>query len=894
MKRACGIVLVLAFVAALLLPTVNVASAQQAPKGPWVDEVVFLVEEEEAKVYNRLIAGDIHAYFTDLSDPTVIDLVKKSPQLWYATAYGLFFELTINPVGPEFPKTGKMNPFSSAKVREALNWLVDRDYIANEICGGLAVPRYFALTPAFPDYARVIDVARSLEVKYSYNFEKAKEVITAEMLEMGAELRGGKWYYKGEPVELRFLIRVEDQRKAIGDYIASQLEKLGFTVNRMYKTGREASPIWIGGDPANGEWHLYTAGWITTLIARDEGDNFEFYYTPRGYPVPLWQAYKPSPDFDDVCYRLAYRLYSSVEEREQLLAKALQLSMEDSVRVWLVNQKVPYVAAKGLQLTSDLAAGFSGSRLWPYTIRFEGRTGGQVKIAMSNMLVDPWNPVAGTNWVYDTTIIQATCDQPAVPNPFNGLYLPNRVEKATVYVKSGLPVGKTLDWVDLVFVDEPIAVPSDAWYGWNATTRQITNPPAGLKANVKVVVEYDDQLFNVKYHDGTKMSLADVVFNFILDFDRGDPASPLYDESHAVDLEAFKTTFGGFRIVKESPLTIEFYTNATYLDAEWIAFDAITSFYPWGGLNYGAMPWHMIAIGMLAEMDGKLAFSSDKAAKLNIDWLSYIAGPSLDILKEELDKAIANGFIPYQEVLGKYLTKDEALAKYNALKAWFEKHGHFWVGNGPFYLDRVDATANIITLKAFREYPDVADKWLIFSEPKFPAIALSGPSDMIAGEAAYFEARVTYRGSPYPADEIEFVKYIVLDQEGNALLKGEATPVSDGLYTIVVPTSELVPGTYRLEAIALSKLVCVPQGGEAYLKVTSVKSFIDSATQKMKAEMDARLSGIEASMAEQQKTLQDLRSSVSTLTTLSYASVAVAIVALIVAAASMLAGRKKA
>ncbi|MHC1627585.1 MAG: ABC transporter substrate-binding protein, partial [Candidatus Nezhaarchaeales archaeon] len=477
MKNIYGVALVLALIMAFTAPSLIVyaqqTDQQEVPYGPWVDEVVFFVEPDESKVYNMLLTGDMHVYFTDISDPEVFELIKESPELWYTTSYGLYYELTFNPVGPEFPKTGKLNPFSNPRIREAMNYLVDRDYIANELCAGLAVPRYFALTPAFPEYARIIDVAKALEVKYSYDFEKAKSIITEEMLKMGAELKGGKWYYKGEPVEIKFLIRTEDARKAIGDYVASQLEKLGFTVTRMYKTSAEASPIWLAGDPADGQWHIYTGGWITTLIARDEADNFDVFYTPRGYPFPLWQAYTPDPEFDNVSYRLAYRQYSSIEEREQLMAKALELSMKDSVRVWLVNQKAPWVARKGVLLTADLAGGFSASRLWPYTIRFEGQIGGQVRIGSSELLVYPWNPIAGSDWVYDTMIMQATCDQPLIPNPFNGLYLPNRVKHATVYVKSGIPVTKTLDWVDLVFVDEPIEVPADAWYGWNATTRQI-------------------------------------------------------------------------------------------------------------------------------------------------------------------------------------------------------------------------------------------------------------------------------------------------------------------------------------------------------------------------------------------------------------------------------------
>ncbi|MEM2272763.1 MAG: ABC transporter substrate-binding protein, partial [Candidatus Bathyarchaeia archaeon] len=326
----------------IVLTNIPVALAQAAPKGPWVDEVVFSVETDEAKTVDMLLKNEIQVYFRDIRDPGLFKKIKTSPDLWYVTSYGLYFELTFNPVGPEFPATGKLNPFSVPRIREAMNYLVDRKYICDEIMAGMAVPRYTTLTPAFPDYARYADVIKGIEKEYSYNFEKAREIITEEMIKLGAELVDGKWYYKGEPVTIIFLIRVEDQRRAIGDYAASQLEKLGFKVDRQYKTSREASPIWIRGNPADGKWHIYTGGWITTLVSRDEADNFGYFYTPRGAMGPLWSAYKPAPEFDYVAGKLWARDFKTIEERNDLMKKALTLSMKDSVRVWLVNQIAPW------------------------------------------------------------------------------------------------------------------------------------------------------------------------------------------------------------------------------------------------------------------------------------------------------------------------------------------------------------------------------------------------------------------------------------------------------------------------------------------------------------------------------------------------------------------------
>jgi peptide/nickel transport system substrate-binding protein len=215
------IFLLISMMLPMLMAVAPMAYAQQAPKGPWVDEVDFFVVTEDAKALDMLLKNEMQVYFRDVRDPAIFKQIKASPDLWYATSYGLYFELTFNPVGPVFPATGKLNPFAVPKIREAINYLVDRKYICDEIMAGMAVPRYTCLTPAFPDYARYADVLRDIEKKYSYNLDKAREIITGEMLKLGAELREGKWYYKGEPVTIIFLIRVEDQRRGIGDYVAS-------------------------------------------------------------------------------------------------------------------------------------------------------------------------------------------------------------------------------------------------------------------------------------------------------------------------------------------------------------------------------------------------------------------------------------------------------------------------------------------------------------------------------------------------------------------------------------------------------------------------------------------------------------------------------------------------
>src|SRR5256712_12342167 len=213
----------------LVLPSVGLA---QARVGAWVDAVIAVQEPTDAAAISRLEANDFQAWFSATSNPDLRDRVARNPALTSVASFGLQSELTFNPVGPVFPGTDRLNPFASPKIREAMNWLIDRRFIAQEIMRGMATPRYLPIDGAFPDFARLADVARKLEIQYSPDPDRAKASISEGMGRLGATLVGGKWQFRGQPVTLTFLIRTEDERKQIGEEIAGRLGDIGFPVDR--------------------------------------------------------------------------------------------------------------------------------------------------------------------------------------------------------------------------------------------------------------------------------------------------------------------------------------------------------------------------------------------------------------------------------------------------------------------------------------------------------------------------------------------------------------------------------------------------------------------------------------------------------------------------------------
>ena len=777
-----------------------------ARRGALVDQVVFTEQSDAGKAVGQIETGALQAFAQGVSNTTIYDQLRKSRRATFDLSYGSSAELTLNPAGPEFAN-GELNPFAVPAIREAMNWLVDRNYIANELYGGLAEPRYLPLSTAFPDYARLAGAARELELRYRHQPDKARRVIAREMEALGAERVDGKWTYKGSPVQIKILIRTEDARKQVGDYVGNLLEDLGFTVQRMYRTAEQASPIWIASDPKAGRWHIYTGGWVSTVINRDQAQNLSGFYTPAGRPFPLWQAYEPGPELADIAERLERRDYDTWAERQDLMARGLKLAMEDSVRIWLVDQLNIWPHSTDVQLATDLAGGIAGSQLWPYTLRYKDLVGGTMKLGVPSLLTEPWNPVAGSNWLYDRMIISGTEDSTLLPDPFTGLYRPQRIAAAVVTVEQGTPVQKTLDWLTLDKAPE-IRVPDDAWIDWDPQAGRFVTvgerDPDGLTARTKVRVRYQDGFLDRHWHDGTKMSLADVVLPYILQFVRADQDSPLFDASHVPEFKTFKRHFRGLRIVQRDPLVIEIYSDQIYPDAETIV----------AARTPGVTPWHTLALGIRAERSGELAFSSDKADRNNITWLSLVSGPSLPILDRHRSEALQSGWVPFPDTLKQYMRDDEAQARYRALGEWRAAHGHYWVGDGPFYLDSVYPVAGSIVLKRFKDFPDPADKWLGYAKAPIPELTVDGPMTVSLNDGARFTVHVTSGGEPYPRAAVDDVEYLLLDGSGNLVDKGRARFDETGEWDIHLPSDRITAlgaGANRLEITVKSNRVALPR-----------------------------------------------------------------------------------
>ena len=148
MSRWMYFTLALSVLGVLGISPITPIQAQPA-QDTLAEEVVFFEEPNRSKAYEMLVSGQMHIYAYGLSDPELKKKIETSQDIAYTLSYGNTWELTINPSGPLL-HNGKLNPFAVAPIREALNWLIDRNYIAQELCFGLARPKFLLWSSSTP------------------------------------------------------------------------------------------------------------------------------------------------------------------------------------------------------------------------------------------------------------------------------------------------------------------------------------------------------------------------------------------------------------------------------------------------------------------------------------------------------------------------------------------------------------------------------------------------------------------------------------------------------------------------------------------------------------------------------------------------------------------------
>ncbi len=781
-------------------------------KGPYIDEIVMVREPDSAKAVRRIEAGEIDMYLWYLKADTA-RVAKESPAVKLLEAYAGVNDLFVNPV----PFKEGFNPFTIQEIREALNLLVDRDYIVTAIFKGFALPQYTIWQPVHPDYAREVSFIKKIEAKYRHNFDKAREIISQALKKAGAELIDGKWMYKGEPVKVIFYIRVEDERRAIGDYIADLLERVGFTVQREYTTAAKAFRVVYSGDPAEGTWNLYTEGWAFTAISAYDDTLPSYMFTSPGSGA-VFTVYKPPEELKKVADKLAEAGYKSLEERGQLIRQVTELGTKDAVRVWLVTLITPFpYSARVTNVAGDLIGG-----AWSFfTLRtpriVEAPVVGPVtlKAAQRILFVSGWNTAPGESgftWLYDALVRYAVTDAGVWPHPHTGRYMPVR---AKFSVETAGPEGA-------------LPVPADAII-WSVEQQRWLNVGEGKTATSKVTFTYD---FGV-WHHGQPVTMADLLFGMATAFEVLNEKSKIYDPNvENPGLRTFIDKLVGVKQVGDN--TLEVYINYWHPDHTFIAAQASV---------WEDTPWEIQALMNWLYENKQAAFSEPKARELGVEQIDQAKGPTIPLQKNALDSLSAMNYIP--PALNGIVTAAEAAARWEALASWYDKMGHFFVSNGPYYLVKADVEADQIIIRAFREYLYGPDKWNELVTPKSPDILPELPPIVTVGEEALFIVNSRLAGAPYSDVKIS---YMVVDPlSGEILASGDAWMVGAGRFAIRLSsdfTARLKPGTYEMIIVGVGAEAALPRVASTTFTVLPSVRAVEERVVELEKRFSEQLAGL--------------------------------------------------
>ncbi|MFZ4657589.1 MAG: ABC transporter substrate-binding protein, partial [Caldilineaceae bacterium] len=438
--------------------------------GPAVDTLYFKAFNVDRAPLD-LEAGEMDMYYYNLKIAAARKLRdNKEIQLFEAPANTL--SLILNPApAPE----GQLNPFAIPEVRRAMQRLVDREFVAREIYQGQARPMYTVNSPTDFDYLTVFDIIQEQDLRFDPEF--ARDEIATAMEEAGAELVDDVWTYEGDPIRIKFIIRVEDERREVGDLVRNALEEAGFTVDANYQPFAPAIQTVYSTDPKQFGWHIYTEGWGRGAPNRYDFGSVNSFNAPWLGNMPGWQQtgfwQYENEELDEVGKKLFRGEFNDKAERDEMYRTMTEMGLDESVRIWVATVNSAYAVQKDVTgITQDLAAGPRG--LW--TLRTAYKPGSN-ELTVGHLWVwterSTWNPVGGIGDVYSSDIYRQLSDPTLWNDPFTGIPQPFRV---SYEVESAGPAGK-------------LEVPTDAFL-WDAKAGKWQTVGEGVEAVSKVTYDY--------------------------------------------------------------------------------------------------------------------------------------------------------------------------------------------------------------------------------------------------------------------------------------------------------------------------------------------------------------------------------------------------------------------
>ena len=769
----------LVFILALSIITI-IHNESFAEKNTFVDSIKFIQYLDENTALEEVRNGNLDMYYYRISSDRLEDSQAREGLKVFDSAGGSY-SLLVNPSESE-----KFNPFSSKEVRFALNYLVDRKLIVNELMGGYGAPIISYYGPTDPEYLTIIRELESFNFKY--NPTLAEKIISKSLTDRGAVKIDNKWKIDDSEIEIRIFIRSDDPvRKSIGEILSVELDNIGFSVKKDYGDLNKAFVVVYGSNPANLDWSLYTEGWGRSAFVKYDSIGLGQMYSPwfsnmPGFNDPSYWNYE-NKKLDDLTQKIYKGGFETAEKRSQLIQEAVTEGINESVRIFLASKIDQYVVNENVSgVINDLGAGVP-SRFTPINVKTNDN---ELVIGVKQIYQGAWNPIMGLTDTYSRHIWGIISDPITFKHPFTGETFPVRAQ-----------------WeVETSSINEKIKVPIEAKM-WNPTLQEWSYVSPNTIATSKVT--FDFKFSN--WHNGQSMDMNDILHSLYFTIEWGtqsDEKDKTFDtEFTPRAAQSIQTIIGINQIDND---TIEVYVDYEHFDKNEIA--------EWAAL-WSPIPWEITTAMEKAVMDGKVSFSRSGATSKNVNWLSLIVPKDAEMIKEYLQEYKDNKFIP------KSLKQNENTSqyyenRYDSSIKWIEKNNHAVISNGPFYLQSYAPESRTITVKTFEDesYPFKIGKWSEFENAQFPIIKKINMSKAIQ-YGKNMEIIIE-------TEKTDSILYFLIDSKGK-IQASEKLNVNGDTISIEIAsdmTKNLQIGANSIKIFAISNSVLKPDFYESSFLVT--------------------------------------------------------------------------
>jgi len=776
MKKLLVVILALTMITVL-------QSNSFAEKNTYFDSIKFIQYLDENTALEEVRNGNLDVYYYTIS-PDRLETHQAREGLQVFDSTGISYSLLTNPA-----ESDKFNPFSSKEIRFALNYLVDRKLIVNELMGGYGSVITSYYSPSEPEYLTIIEQSESYNFKYNPGL--TNEIFTKVLTEKGAKKINDKWEIDGKPIEISIFIRSDDPvRKSIGEILSVELEKIGFIVKKDFGDLNKAFVVVYGSNPADMKWSLYTEAWGRSAFVKYDSIGLAQMYSPwfsnmPGFNDPSYWNYK-NDKLDELTQKIYSAEFDTSKQREQLIQEAVTEGVNESVRIFLASKVNQYVANEKVRgIVNDFGAGVP-SRFTPINAQSDSD---EFVIGVKQIYQGAWNPIMGLTDTYSRHIWGIISDPGTFKHPFTGETFPVRV-----------------DWqVETAGPNDKLAVPQKAII-WNPTLQKWENISQGTLATSKVT--FDFKFSN--WHNGQKMDMNDILHSLYFTVDWGtqvDENDKTFDTEYTPRAAQMIESIIGVNQIDDD--TLEVYVDYWHFDEGEIA--------DWGD-TWSVMPWEISVAMEKAVIDGKVSFSRSGATSKNINWLSLIVPNDAILIKSYLQEFKEENYIPIA-FKNDIKNSEYYQNRYDSSINWIENNNHAVISNGPFYLESYAPESRTITVKAFEDdtYPFKIGKWSEFENVQFPIIKKIDLKKVIMkGDELKIGIKTVNSDS---------ILYFLTNNEGE-LIESEKIKVNDENMIInvsVEKTEKLGMGANNIKIFAMSNSVLKPDYYESSFIVTNEK-----------------------------------------------------------------------